>query len=196
MVYTAININQASPALQRGLQDGVRLNQEARELSARGDYAGAERLHTQALSVKLKNLGMNHASTAISYNALGEVCIKLRKLDEAEDYLKKAVGIGDTFNPPFDRAYYRENLAQVYEMRGQLAKASDVRLESAPDHMICSYENVCVVCPCCKPYLMVTMTQCPTTALFRRQDLSMCSRCRVSSHPPIIIIIVKSLVLD
>lgn len=126
----------------RALQEGTQRNQRARALQERGNYQAAEKLHKEALDIKLAAFGMSHPTTAISYNALGEVYIKLHRLDEAEDHLQKALTIAMQLNPLLDQAGYRENLAVVYEMRGDLDKARATRLEGSQNAMLCAYEKV------------------------------------------------------
>lgn len=136
-----ITIN-PSPAAARALSEGVSLNNQGRARLNQGDYEGAERFYRRALELKLAGLGVNNSSTALSYNALGEAYIKLGRLDEAEDHVKKAVSIAMECGPSWDLAYYRENLGVVYEMKGDLKMANEIRRRGASDGILCAYEKV------------------------------------------------------
>lgn len=140
-MYSDITIN-PSPAAFRALSEGVSLNNQGRARLNQCDYEGAVQAYKRALELKLAGLGVNNSSTALSYNALGEAYIKLGRLDEAEDHLSKAVSIAMECNPPHDQAYYRENLGVVYEMKGNLKMANEIRRRGAPDKILCAYEKV------------------------------------------------------
>ncbi|KAF8168108.1 hypothetical protein B0H34DRAFT_684248 [Crassisporium funariophilum] len=141
------------------LTTGIQLNNEAHLAEQKGDLATAERLHLQAIAVKEAGLGVNTVTTALSYNALGELYLQMKKLDEAEKYLKKAVAIRNKQGPAFDGAVSREYLAELYELRGDLEKAKEVRLSGAPDKLACAY------------------TKCPSQ-MFSLSQLKHCSRCK------------------
>ena len=129
-------------AATRAITDGVQWNERGWECLRQGDYESAAACHRRALEMKLAGLGENHASTAISYNALGEALTKLNELDEAEEYIKKAIRIALEFNSAYDQAYYRENLAVIHEMRGNLALASKIRALGKPDKVVCAHYHV------------------------------------------------------
>lgn len=126
--------------------DATSLNNMGRSLYNQKRYAEAEALYQQSLQLKLAHLGANSHAVAIAYNALGEVYIKLRRLDEAEETLQKAVTIVTNLNSTHDTAYYRENLAKVYEMRGDLPKARDERLRGTSNNIMCGNDDVSVFC--------------------------------------------------
>ncbi|KDQ63533.1 hypothetical protein JAAARDRAFT_75870 [Jaapia argillacea MUCL 33604] len=116
---------------------GTSLNNQALQLDREGDLEGALRLHLQALDVKERGYGPDHTATAITRNALGELYMRMGKLDEAEENLKIAIRIRDNRRAAFDAAVSRENLAQLYEMKGNLREAKDIRL-SGGNQLCCS----------------------------------------------------------
>ena len=128
-------------------QSGADLNYAGLALANRGDYVGAERTHRQALEQKLATIGPDNISTAVSYNALGEALMHLGQLDEAEENIKKALGVAIRFQSRSDEGFYRENLAMVYEYKGDLQKARNTRLTNDPDKYVCSYYKVCNIFP-------------------------------------------------
>lgn len=136
-----IHIDQ-SPEYTSAILEGSNLNNQALEAERNGDLLAAEQFHLRALELKERHLGPDAVSTALTKNALGELYIKLGKLDEAEGHLKKAVDIRSTAEPAFDAAVSRENLAQLYEIRGKLKEARDTRLLGSPDKMACGYYHV------------------------------------------------------
>lgn len=120
------------------------LNNQALALSRSGDFAGAERLHNQALDLKLRSIGPQAYSTSSTHNALGELYLKMNKLDQAEAQLHKAIAIRN-IQPgaaSFDTAVSRESLAQVFEAKGDLKKAKETRLSAGKLNIACAYENV------------------------------------------------------
>ncbi|KAI0073139.1 hypothetical protein K474DRAFT_1666980 [Panus rudis PR-1116 ss-1] len=143
------------------MSEGTRLNNAALFASNSGNLVQAEHLHKEAIKVKEAGLGNNHTSTAISYNALGEVYIKLKRLDEAEDYLKRALAVRGEDGPTLDAAVTRDNLGRVYEMKGDFAKANQIRRRSDKTKMVCSNYD----CP-------------KANELFRFNQLRKCSRCQ------------------
>ncbi|KAH9950356.1 hypothetical protein B0H21DRAFT_723087 [Amylocystis lapponica] len=125
-------------AAANAIRQGTAFNNQAMQLSNSGDLQGAERLYLRAIAIKEHGLGLDHPTTALSWNAIGELYIQLGRLDEAEDYLSKAVRVRNVRGGVFDGAVSRENLAQVYEMRGNLQQAKDMRMSGAPDKFACS----------------------------------------------------------
>lgn len=69
----------------------VAKNNEGNAARARGDLATAERLHLQALQLKIRGFGDESVQPALSYNTLGETYLKMGKLDKVERNLKKAL---------------------------------------------------------------------------------------------------------
>ncbi|EJD03981.1 uncharacterized protein FOMMEDRAFT_155104 [Fomitiporia mediterranea MF3/22] len=112
------------------------LNNQAQALSNAGDQEGAERLHLQALAIKEEAFGKDSIQVALTRNALGEVQLLMGKLEEAENNLKIAVRIrNESLFESADAAVSRENLAQVYEAKGNLTEAKRIRLSGAPSAM-------------------------------------------------------------
>ena len=115
---------------------GSQLNNEALRLEREGDLAGAERLHLEAIEVKEEGLGVDHFTTAVSYNGLGELYLKTNKLDKAEEYLNKALRIREKSGPQTDLAGTRDNLARLFEVRGNLDVAEEMLRRGAPNNNI------------------------------------------------------------
>ena len=99
-------------------------------------------MHLQAIAIKEQQFGTDEVTTALSYNAIGELYLQMRRLDDAENYLDKAVRIRNTKGPALDAAVSRENLAQLDELRGNLPRAKELRLSCAPDNIVCGYYHV------------------------------------------------------
>ncbi|KAI0788429.1 hypothetical protein C8Q75DRAFT_719916, partial [Abortiporus biennis] len=135
-------------------------NQEALRLTDLGDYIGAERQHKRAIQVKESSLPKYHTSIGISCNGLGEVYILMNRLDDAEHYLLPAIELRKINGPIMDLAISRDNLGKVYEMRGDLAKAREIRLQDAPNNM------------CCSNYTCTGIMQVPLSRLSR------CGKCK------------------
>jgi len=128
------------------LSEAVRNNNEGLTLSKNGQYEAAEEKYLTALNLKLRYIGENTITTALSRNALGELYIAMNRLDEAEKHLKLAVEIRNADGPTFDAACSRENLAIVYEMRGDLLAAKKMRKSTGK--FACGNCDVCMA-PCC-----------------------------------------------
>lgn len=117
-----------------------------------GDFVGAEELHLKALRIKEKAFDGDSIEVALTRNALGEAQLRQGKLDEAQRNLEIAVRIRNSASSKNrdhvpDAAVSRENLAQVFEAKGNLAEAKRIRLKGAPDKMVCSNYNVCFILP-------------------------------------------------
>lgn len=69
------------------------LNNQAIELERVGNYVGAEAKHLEALHLKILGSGEYSIHVAITRNGLGELYIKMGKLDEAQEQLEKAVAV-------------------------------------------------------------------------------------------------------
>ncbi|KAG2159868.1 uncharacterized protein EDB93DRAFT_1073340 [Suillus bovinus] len=119
------------------VQRAAEINNQALSFSRQGDYAGAEDLHLQALHLKLSSVGENNLSTAITRNALGELYLKMGKITDAEEQLKKAVSFRMNNGSAYDAAVSVENLGQVYEVKGDLEEARRVRLSHPANIMVC-----------------------------------------------------------
>ncbi|EMD42101.1 hypothetical protein CERSUDRAFT_62056 [Gelatoporia subvermispora B] len=119
------------------------LNNHAIALAREGHYEDAEQHQLRAIDLKERTYGPDHRSTAVSYNALGELYIKMNRPDDAETFLQRALRIRERHGLPcvFDAAISRENLAQVHEMKGDLGRAKDMRLLGAPNTLVCGWEH-------------------------------------------------------
>ncbi len=138
--HTHIN---PSPLLPKALN----LHQQAFQAKERGDYATAERLWIEVLAIKdaIMPGGADSEGSALTRNAMGELYLKMGRYDEAEKLLKKAVSVRERVGNAFDAAVSRENLAQVYEHKGNLALARATRI-SVSNSMVCGDNNVCMLC--------------------------------------------------
>lgn len=124
---------------------GVQKNNEGNIARKRGDLARAEKLHKEALQLKIRGFGDESIQAAISFNTLGVTYLKMgpSKLDQAEDNLKKALRIRDyrasgglERGSAQDAAVTRDNMAQVLEARGKMAEAREMRLRGAKKNEI------------------------------------------------------------
>lgn len=92
--------------------------------------------------------GAGHYTVAILYTMLGELQLKIGKLDEAEQAFKTSFDIhkNRTFNPSqeYDCATMREHLAQVAEARGDLKGAKKMRLSCGKEKLCCANINVSI----------------------------------------------------
>ena len=120
----------------------TQLNDQALTLSDQGNYAGAEHLHQQALQTTLDAVGESNTTTAFTRNALGELYLKMGRLDEAKDQLERAIVVRTTLGNALDAAVSVENLARVYEAQGDLTAALDTRLAYDPSNMVCGNYDV------------------------------------------------------
>ena len=118
-----------------GVFGGKDLNEEGAELFNRGDYAGAAEKYREALEGNLFGVGEKHVSTALCFGNLGRALRFMGHLDEAEYNLKKAMVASS--NPDF-----REDLAKVYETKGDIALAGDTRRGGNPGYMACGNYKV------------------------------------------------------
>ena len=180
MISSAVHIN-PSAAMTASVIGGSQLNNEALRLEREGDLAGAERLHLEAIEVKEEGLGVDHFTTAVSYNGLGELYLKANKLDKAEEYLNKALYARERSGPRADLAVTRDNLAKLFEKKGDLEAAGRIRRDGAPDNIACGNYDVSVLMAsslsrrASTTYLAV---KCPklSNAL---SNLSQCTICKV-----------------
>ncbi|KAG1864199.1 hypothetical protein DFJ58DRAFT_773032 [Suillus subalutaceus] len=99
--------------------------------------SGMADLYLQALHLKLGAVGENHPTIAITRNALGELYLKMGKITDAEEQLKKAISVHMRNSPGYDAAVSVENLGQVHEVKGDLEEARRVRLSHPADIMVC-----------------------------------------------------------
>lgn len=66
------------------------LNNSAMHLMRLGDLIGAETAFREALKLKIKGAGLESSQAALSSNALGELYLKMGKLEEAQELLEHA----------------------------------------------------------------------------------------------------------
>lgn len=159
-IYDSAPMLNPSPAQIHASKGGRRLNHEALQRVNIGDFRGAEHCHRRAIELKEECFGRDHTSTALSYNGLGELYIRMGRIDEAEEYLNRALRARRNDGPVEDLVATRDNLGQVYEMRGDFLGARDIRVEGFPDHMCCS--NV----------------ECMSGMNLRLDQLSQCAKCK------------------
>ena len=166
-----------TPAYAMAMGEAIQNNNEGLALKQSGQYAAAEQKYLRALEIKLNHIGENAITTALSHNALGELYIAMDRLDDAERHLEIAVRIRNGDGPTFDAATSRENLAIVYEMRGNLAAAKQMR-KSTGKYACGNYD----VCPILRLLLIapeaVRRLQCPGQ-VFNKNELKHCGKCTV-----------------
>ncbi|TGO52874.1 hypothetical protein BCON_0133g00190 [Botryotinia convoluta] len=118
-------------------------NNQANQLEARGDFAGAENLFLRSLARKIEITGEDSIQTALAKNVLGELYLKMKgKLNEAQKMLEDADRIRSVIDD-FDAACTRDSLGQLWEIKGDVMKAREVR-ERNPESMICSNFKISV----------------------------------------------------
>ncbi|TFY62919.1 hypothetical protein EVJ58_g3567 [Rhodofomes roseus] len=130
-----------SELFAQAVADATEAQKLASEFIGLNRYEEAERLHLRALEVKLR-IGCPEASLAISYNSMGAMYTRMGRLDEAKEYLQKALHIregnsecGKELSSAFTRMY----LAKVLEMQGDLRGAKDLRKMAPPRKMLLSW---------------------------------------------------------
>jgi len=136
--------------------EAVHNHNEGVDLAAEGQYEAAEQRYLKALDIKIKTMGEDAISTALTHTTLGELYTATNRLDDAEKHLKIAMKIRqeDAKGPTFDAAMSRENLAVVYEMRGNLVAAKQIR-KSTGKFACGNYRNVHpILSPLDEPALM------------------------------------------
>ncbi|KAI0052887.1 hypothetical protein FA95DRAFT_1553186 [Auriscalpium vulgare] len=78
------------------------------------------------------------------------------RLNDAEDQLNKALDVRSKIGPPFDAAVTRENLAQLYEMRGNIEASKEMRMRGSPDQIACGHYQ----CPATQPFNIKQIRRC------------------------------------
>ena len=66
------------------------LNNEANMLESSGNYTDAEKKHLEAIALKVAAAGQDSIQAALSKNALGELYLKMDRLDDAQKMLEDA----------------------------------------------------------------------------------------------------------
>lgn len=128
-------------AMMEANTTGVEKNNEGNIARKLGDFSRAEKLHREALVLKIRGFGEESIQAAISFNTLGETYLKMgpSKLDDAEKNLKKALRVRDDkafggleMGPRGDAAVSRDNMGRLFEARGKMDEARAMRLRGAP----------------------------------------------------------------
>lgn len=136
-VHPDIHVN-PSPSYVLGVGQGTEYQDMALGYERQGDFARAEAMYLQAIQIKETHLGLNHPSLAITLNSLGELYYRnLNRPDDAERVLSRALQIRREIEPAFDAAVTRENLGAVYEMKGNLEAAREMRQRGRPHQVAC-----------------------------------------------------------
>ena len=99
------------------------------DFAAIGQYGAAEQAYLKALELKHKTIGEDAVSTAHTHHCLGQLYIETDRLDDAERHLAIALRIRneDKTGPKVDVAISKELLGVVYEMKGDLLAAKQMR---------------------------------------------------------------------
>ncbi|KAM5538095.1 hypothetical protein V8D89_008292 [Ganoderma adspersum] len=136
---------EAHPTMEQvlGFADGSSLYKEAKNLENQEDLAAAEHKYLEAIQAQEAGFGPDHHTTAASYDALGELYLNTERIDKAEEYLNKALHSRehDESNFPSDLAMTRDTLGRLYEMKGDLKAAEEIRLKGLPDNIACGNNN-------------------------------------------------------
>ncbi|KAB8295241.1 hypothetical protein EYC80_007155 [Monilinia laxa] len=152
----------ANPKDSAAMMNASQLNNQANILESHGDFVGAEKLFLESLRLKIECTGEDSIQAALSKNALGELYMKLDgRWEDAKKMLEDADRVRSGFDD-FDAACTRDNLGQLWEIKGDMVKARMAR-EKLPDSMICSNFS------------------CPLSTAnvkSKRRDLKNCGRCK------------------
>ena len=163
-----------SPNYALAMGEAIQNNNEGLALKQRGMYEDAEKKYLKALDLKLTHIGENAITTALSHNALGELYIAMNRLDDAEKHLDLAVKIRNADGPTFDAATSRENLAIIYEMRGDLKAAKQMR-KSTGKYACGNYDVRSISHPLNSSEADHSL-QCPGQ-VFNKSELKHCGKC-------------------
>ncbi|EDO02553.1 predicted protein [Sclerotinia sclerotiorum 1980 UF-70] len=122
------------------LMKAAQLNNQANQLEASGDFTGAEKLFLQSLQLKIESTGDESIQSALSKNALGELYLKMEgRWEDVRRFLEGADAVRGAIDD-FDAACTRDNLGQLWEIKGDMVRAKAAR-ERNPNSMICSNFN-------------------------------------------------------
>lgn len=135
---------QAHPPMEQlfGWAGGSDIQNEARDLENQGDFAATESKYLEAIRSKEAGFGPDHYTTGSSYDSLGELYLKMGRVDKAEEYLNKALRARENSGFSSDLAMTRDSLGKVYEMKGDLKAAQEIRLKGLPDNIACTNGKV------------------------------------------------------
>ena len=129
----------------QGLNEAVRLNQQASELNQQGRYTEAESLYKRSLKIFEKALGPDHPYFATSMEGLANLYQTQGRYTDAERLHKRALEIRrkalDSYHPAV--ASSLNNLATLYHQQGQYDQAEpfykralEIRERAlGPDHL-------------------------------------------------------------
>lgn len=90
-------------------------------------------LEKEIITIDRKVFGKRSSSIAVSYNKLGEIYCEMGMFSDAEEPLRKAVEIREALAENFETAMSRrDNLARVYEWKGDMKAAQEMRMRGRP----------------------------------------------------------------
>jgi hypothetical protein len=112
----------------------------------------------------------------LTRNVMGELYFRMGRYDAAVKMLTKAAS-NPSHGTAFDAAVSRENLAQVYQHKGNMALAKKTRI-SSPNSAVCGNLEVCM-CNVCWASSSHYHVQCPKPHV-KLSSLEACSGCKVS----------------
>ncbi|KAI1145512.1 hypothetical protein F4825DRAFT_443674 [Nemania diffusa] len=100
-------------------------------------------LHREALALRLQEYPESSIQVGVTYNGLGEALLRAGRLDEAEEFLHKALVVRERDSSAIDAAATRENVGALREAQGRFGEAREVRLRGAKKaHILCSNKHV------------------------------------------------------
>ncbi|PIL24387.1 hypothetical protein GSI_14140 [Ganoderma sinense ZZ0214-1] len=120
-----------------GFADGHPLQQEALHLEKQGHLTAAELKYLESIRAQESGFGPDHYTTATAYDSLGELYLKTGQLDNAEEYLNKALRAREHSGFKSELATTRDHLGRLFEMKGDLKAAREIRLKGLPDNIAC-----------------------------------------------------------
>ncbi|KAI0124848.1 hypothetical protein BJ170DRAFT_685725 [Xylariales sp. AK1849] len=158
---------ETAPAILAANTAGVEKNNSANVAMSAGQLEEAIALHRQALALKVRAYSEASVQAGISFNGLGEACLKAGKLQEAEEALLKALKVreetaygGLGLGPRLDAAATRDELAALSEAQGNFDRARMLRRKGAE-----------------KGEMLCGNYQCPVNAMLGLDKLSACASC-------------------
>jgi len=86
MAHFHLHDAKSTPAMSKAVQ----LNNEANRMMKQGDYINAEKKHLEALALKVKATGGDSVHVANTRGALGELYMKMDRLEDAQKALEHA----------------------------------------------------------------------------------------------------------
>lgn len=166
--------NQTNPCCETEalVGEAPQLTPESLEYIQRGDKISCnEQQYKAAIATREFLLGPSDPATAKCYNGLGDLYIKLGRLEEAEEYLSRALQVRSS-GPLFDAAVTRDNLGCIYEMKGDIQKAREMRITD--EHVICGLYEVCcaLYIICVITFRILNRVQCASQRLYRLNEIS------------------------